>query len=389
MAKQPSRHAGAFLLIVGSTVIAIAGTDLVLPSIPVLPQTLGGSLADAQMVLAIFTAGSALGLMLFGELGARFDQRWLLAGSLLSYSLASWLCTFSSSVCGLIGLRFMQGVASSAAAVFAPGFLRRLYGDAGSIGALGALGSIESLVPALAPLLGAWLLMVGGWRVSFHVLALMSLVFGLVIAIRRSRLPQPVAMREPGGYLRLLRDPIFLRYALSQACTLGALLVFVFGAPTVMTAVLAGKLLDFIVMQLSGISCFIIAANMTGLLVRRFGAETMIWWGTLASAIGAAAMWLYALAGGGNLRTVTVIFLLLNVGLALRGPPGFQRAIVASRDDARGAALTAMAILLTVSVGTACIAPFITYGLVPLAAGSALLATASILLLRFLPALQS
>ena len=104
-------------------------------------------------------------------------------------------------------------------------------------------------------------------------------------------------MREPGGYLRLLRDPIFLRYALSQACTLGALLVFVFGAPTVMTAVLAGKLLDFIVMQLSGISCFIIAANMTGLLVRRFGAETMIWWGTLASAIGAAAMWLYALAG--------------------------------------------------------------------------------------------
>ena len=84
-----------------------------------------------------------------------------------------------------------------------------------------------------------------------------------------------------------------------------------------------------------------------------------------------------------------MIFLLLNVGLALRGPPGFQRAIVASRDDARGAALTAMAILLTVSVGTACIAPFITYGLVPLAAGSALLATASILLLRFLPALQS
>ena len=80
-------------------------------------------------------------------------------------------------------------------------------------------------------------------------------------------------------------------------------------------------------------------------------------------------------------------FLLLNTGLALRGPPGFHRAIIASRDDARGAALTAMAILLTVSAGTACIAPFIGYGLVPLSVGAALLAIAGAVLLRVLPAL--
>lgn len=381
-------RAGTFLLIVGSTVIAIAGTDLVLPAVPGLPKALGGDLAASQLVLASFTAGAAAGLLPFGELGARFDQRSILAGSLLAYSIASWLCASIHWLNGLIALRFMQGIASSAAAVFAPGFLRGLYDDKGALRALGALGSIEALVPAFAPLLGVWLLRVGGWRASFQVLGLLALFVAVVVALRRRQLPISVAVRGAGGYGRLLVDRTFLRYAVSHACTLGALLVFVFGAPTVLTTSLGGTLTDFIVMQVSGIACFIVAANLTGYFVRRFGAETMIGWGTLMTAVGAMAMTVYALAGGRNVRMVTAIFLSLNIGLALRGPPGFHRAIIASRDDARGSALTAMAILLTVSAGTACIAPFITQGLAPLSVGAALLAITGVILLRVLPPLE-
>jgi MFS family permease len=382
-------RAGTFLLIVGSTVIAIAGTDLVLPAVPGLPGALGGDLAASQLVLASFTAGAAAGLLPFGALGARFDQRRILAGSLLAYSIASWLCASINSLNGLIALRFIQGIASSAAAVFAPGFLRGLYGDEGALRALGALGSIEALVPALAPLLGVWLLGVGGWRASFQVLGSLALAVAVVVALRHRRLPIPAAVPGSSGYARLLRDRTFLRYAVSHACTLGALLVFVFGAPTVLTTALAGTLKDFIVMQVSGIACFIVAANLTGYFVRRFGAEPMIWSGTLMAAVGAMAMSVYAMAGGRNVRMVTAIFLLLNIGLALRGPPGFHRAIIASRDDARGSALTAMAILLTVSAGTACVAPFISHGLAPLSVGAALLAVAGVALLHILPPLKN
>jgi MFS family permease len=387
MTARVVRHAGTFLLIVGGTVIAIAGTDLVLPAVPGLPAALGGDLAAAQLVLASFTAGAAVGFAVFGALGARFDPRWLLAGSLLAYSIASWLCTLSGSLNSLIAVRFVQGMVSASAAVFAPGFLRRLYGDSGAVGALGALGSIEALVPALAPLLGVWLLGVGGWRASFQVLAFLALIVAVIIGLRHRWLPKPVPAGGSGGYMRLLRDRTFLRYALSHACTLGALLVFVFGAPTVITTALEGTLLDFIIMQCSGIACFVVTANLTGFFVRRFGAERMIWCGTWMTAVGGVVMSAYAMAGGRNVRMVTVIFLSLNIGLALRGPPGFHRAIVAARDDARGAALAAMAILLTVSAGTACVAPFIAQGLVPLAAGATLLAIAGVILLRVLPGL--
>ena len=74
-------------------------------------------------------------------------------------------------------------------------------------------------------------------------------------------------------------NPVFLRYALSQAFTLGGLLIFVFGAPAMITKGLSGTLNDFIIMQVAGIAVFIIASNLAGRLADRFGAEPMIWFG--------------------------------------------------------------------------------------------------------------
>lgn len=388
MTTIPSRHVGTFLLIVSGTVIGIAGIDLILPAVPGLPAVLGGDLPRAQLVLASFAAGVAAGLLFFGELGARFDQRRLLAASLLAYALTSLACSFSPSLDVLIVLRFVQGTSGAAAAVFAPGLLRLLYGDERAVGALGLLGSIELLVPALAPLVGLWLLGLWGWRASFDVLAALGVILAAVTLLRHRHLPRPAVSRNGGGYLRLIGDPVFMRYALSHACTLGALLVFVFGAPTVFTIAMGGSIGDFIAMQISGIACFVIASNLAGTLARRFGAERMILTGNAISAVGGVAMLGYALAGGANPLSVTAIFLLFNVGLGLRGPPGFHRAVVAAKgDDARGAALVIVAILLATALGTACVAPFIELGLVPLSAGAALIAVAGVLFLMLLPAL--
>src|SRR5262245_40103672 len=119
----------AFALLVCSTVLGIAGTDLVLPAVPTLPDVLGGDLERSQLVLAAFVAGSACGLLGFGALGARFDQRRVLCASLFAYALVSGLAALSPTLDLLIALRFLQGAAGSAAAVFAPGMLRALYGD--------------------------------------------------------------------------------------------------------------------------------------------------------------------------------------------------------------------------------------------------------------------
>ncbi|WP_335591444.1 MFS transporter [Hyphomonas oceanitis] len=385
-----SAPALAFALLILGTTLGIAGTDLILPAIPTLPETLGGSQAMAQLVLAAFVAGGCVGLILYGELGAHFDQRNLLVWSFMAYALISLGCILAHSLTVLVGLRFLQGLTGSAAAVFAPGMIRAMFSEARAVRALGFMGSVESLVPALAPVVGVWLLVAFGWKSSFIVIGVLSVVVAALVGVLRHRLPAPDPTRGAGGYLRLAVNPVFLRYALSQAFTLGGLLIFVFGAPAMITKGLGGTLNDFIIMQVAGIAVFIIASNLSGRLVDRFGAEPMIWFGTALSAAGVVSLLVYGLLGGSGPIALAILFAPVNAGLGFRGPPGFYRAIVASGgDDARGAALVLLAILMTTAIGTAAAAPFVTLGITPLAAIAAAVSCGSLLCLAVLPKLKA
>lgn len=376
-------------LLVGATLCGIAGTDLVLPAVPDLPAALGGTLAEAQLVLAAYVAGTAAGLLLFGALGDRFDRRTLLALSLFAFAATSAACAWAWDIRALICLRFVQGVASAAGAVFAPGMIRRLFNDRAAVQAIGLLGSIESLAPALAPILGGWLLVRYGWTASFDVTALLAVILAVAVLAGRRFLPAGAGDRGNGGYGTLLRNKVFLRYALSQAFTLGALLIFVFGAPVVIVQTMGGTLNDFIIMQVCGVTSFIVTVLATSRLVGRFGTEPLILAGTVLALPSALGLLAYGLLGGDNLLVLAALFAPMNIGLGLRGPPGFLRAIIAARgDDARGAALVILAVLGVTAVGTALLAPFITAGLPALAGGSAAVHLAAIVTLLVLPALD-
>lgn len=373
-------------LLVAATLLGLMGTDLVLPAVPSLPETLGGDPAEAQLVLAAYVGGTSIGLLAFGALGDRYSTRSLFLASLLMTGIVSLACAFAPSIWALIGLRAVQGAVASGPAVFAPAIVRAMFDEARAVRALGALGSIESLAPALAPILGVWLLALGGWRLSFELIAAAALL--LAAAHLAGPLIPQAGRRALGSYRRLLGDPVYLRYALSQAFVLGGLLVFVFGAPAVMVRSFGGTLTDFIVMQVAGIATFILAANVSGGLAARFGAERLILFGTALAGLGAGAMLAYALAGGTSPFVVTALFVPVNSGLGLRGPPGFYRAVIASQgDDARGSALVILAIMLATAAGTAAVAPFIEQGLVPLAAAAFALQLAALACLLLLPKL--
>ncbi|MGK0374905.1 MAG: MFS family permease [Arenicella sp.] len=379
-----------FALLVCGTVLGLAGIDLVLPAIPSLPSAISGSLESAQLVLASFAAGTAIGLLVFGELGARFDQRWLLIGSLLLYASMSYLAGQAESINELVAIRWFQGLTSAAAAVFAPGMIRSMFDQRGAIKAIGLMGSIESLTPALAPVAGAWLLTFTDWRASFYITAALAMLltiaitfFGGTLLSSRSQLKKQ--QKHKASYFSLFANREFMRQGLSHACTLGGLLIFVFGAPTVIITSMDGDLSNFVIMQLIGISLFIISANLSARLVTRFGSAEMINIGSSLTAFGCLAIYLFSLFGDGDPRWLWLLFAPVNLGLGLRGPPGFYQAVVAAgENDSRGAALLILFILGIAAAGTALVAPFISQGLMPLSAAAATVTVGSVVILATL-----
>jgi DHA1 family bicyclomycin/chloramphenicol resistance-like MFS transporter len=375
-----------FGLMAAGTVLGLAGIDLVLPAVPALPQHLGGDAAGAQLVIAAFVAGTASGLLVFGSIGRRYGRRHTLTVAMGAYALLSLACAVCGCMNILVAVRFLQGMAASAPAVFAPAVIRSLFDDTGATKAFGMLGSIESLVPALAPAVGVVLLRLGGWRVSFIVTAGLAVLLAPAIQFARA-IPSQGSLKGAGGsYLRLLRSTVFLRYALSHAFVLGGLLIFVFGSPFVIVQAMHGVISQFIAMQIAGVGCFIISANATGFLVQRFGPEILILSGTLLAAGAALLILIYAIAGGHDPSMLIYLFFPMNIGLGLRGPPGFFQAIRAGDgDDERAASLTILAIMAVSALGTALLAPFISHGLAALAAAATISQVFAVIALAFLP----
>ncbi|QRY70533.1 MFS transporter (plasmid) [Ensifer sp. PDNC004] len=382
-----SRRAITFSLLILCATLSLAGTDLILPAVPQLPEIFGTDRATAQLVLAAYVGGGGLGLLLYGRLADHFSRKALLLSSLGAFAAASLACAFSPDITALIALRFIQGVASAAAPVFGPGLIRQLFTDKAAVRAIGFLGSVESLVPALAPIFGVLLLSHFGWQSSFELLGVLTLLAAVLILVLG--LPQEEKTSDTrGSYGQLLTDRIFMRYALSQALTLGGLLTFVFGAPTVIVASMGGSLNDFIIMQVINISGFIIVANLTARIAERFGAENVILTGTVMAALSALALLAYGLTGGTNTLILPLLFTPMAIGLGLRGPIGFYRGILASgANNARGSALIVFFIFMITTLGTVIAAPIIAAGLAALAFVATAIHLLSVVLLLLLPAM--
>jgi predicted MFS family arabinose efflux permease len=383
-----SRRITTFFILILCATVSLAGTDLVLPAVTQLPGRFATSEANAQLVLAAYVGGSGFGLLLFGQLADHFERKALLVSSLAGFTLASFGCALSPSIGVLIALRFVQGAAAAAAPVFGPGIIRQLFNDRAAVRAIGFLGSVESLVPALAPVLGVALLAHFGWWSLFELLALLAALAAILIMVVGLPREEPASSAR-GSYMQLLTDRTFLRYALSQAMTLGGLIAFVFGAPIVIVETMGGTLNDFIVMQIINIAGFVITANLTARIAERFGTENVILFGTGLAAVGALALLAYGLTGGTNSLMLPVLFTPMAIGLGLRGPIGFYRGIVASgSNNARGSALIVFFIFMMTTLGTVVAAPFITKGLAALALVVSGIHILSVALLLLLPKMQ-
>lgn len=355
--------------IIAGTVLGLAGIDLVLPSVPSMPDIFGTTQATAQLVLAAYVAGSTGGLLLFGSLASHYGRRRLFIGSLGAFALFSLIAALVNDIWPLIGLRFLQGAAASGSAVLAPGLIRALFSELGAMRAIGAMGSIEALVPGLAPIAGAWLHTTYGWQMSFNLTGSLCLLICLIVFVVPSLLPSIGAKTgdAPSSYMKVASNRLFLRYGLSHALILGGLLTFVFSVPAVIIQTMGGEIDDFILMQFIGVCFFILSANLSGNFVKHFGTETVINTGTVIALLGTLFLLTYALVGANQPLHLAGLFWVLNTGLGIRGGPGFVRALsVTHGDDERASALIILATTGIAAVGTALVAPFILSGLVAL-----------------------
>jgi DHA2 family multidrug resistance protein len=155
--------------VVLAALMQVIDSSIVNVALPDMMGNLGASLDEIAWVSTGYILASVIVIPLTGWLGEFFGRKRYFVGSIIIFTIASFLCGASHSLAELVFWRIIQGLGGGALmtvsqAVLFESFPRR---EAGTAMALFGLGVMVG--PTIGPTLGGWLTDNYGWPWIFYV----------------------------------------------------------------------------------------------------------------------------------------------------------------------------------------------------------------------------
>ncbi len=271
------------ILILGSlAALGPLSIDMYLPAFPDMSRSFDASASLIQLSLTACMLGMALGQLIVGPLSDVRGRKRPLIVALLAYLLASLACAMAPTIEVLIALRFIQGAAGASGIVISRAIVRDLFDGPELTRFFAALSLVNGTAPILAPVIGGQILRFGDWHFVFYLLAILSTMMLLAVALR---LPEtlPLDRRVEGNltttlktFGRLLTDRVFIGYAFAQAFVMGAMFAYISGSPFVLQNIYGASPQQFsFLFGLNGIG-IILAAQIAGRLAGRVDSERLM-----------------------------------------------------------------------------------------------------------------
>jgi len=149
------RPVPASLMVLLGSLAAIAplSTDMYLPAFGTIRQELGLAAGQVELSFSSYFIGMLIGMLCYGPLSDLFGRKRPLLAGLALYVLAGAAITQVEHLAGLIGWRFLQGLAGCAGAVLTFAIIRDRCDMRQSAQNISLLILILGAAPVIAPLL--------------------------------------------------------------------------------------------------------------------------------------------------------------------------------------------------------------------------------------------
>lgn len=303
----------AFLVLLAMLVaIGPLSTDLYLPSLPTLVREFDTNVSDVQLTLSVFLFGFAISQLIYGPLSDRFGRKPVLIVGLSIFAAASAACALATSVSMLIGLRLMQAVGACSAGVVSRAVVRDLFDRRQAARMLAYSGALMGFAPAVAPLIGGYLLIWFGWEANFFVVALWGAVLILIAwtsLAESNTAPDPLALtpaRMLANIRQLLSSRVYLSYALTNSAVFSGLFAFISGSSFVLIDVLGIPANEFGYYFALGVIGYMVGTVISGRLGSRVDVHRMIRIAAAFAALSGCTMAALALLGLENVWAVVI-----------------------------------------------------------------------------------
>lgn len=230
---QPGKR---FLVwLAGLSVLGFLATDMYLPAFAAIQADLQTPASAASASLSLFLAGFAAAQLLWGPLSDRYGRKPVLLIGLTIFALGSLGMLWVENAATLLVLRFVQAVGVCAAAVIWQALVTDYYPSQKVNRIFAAIMPLVGLSPALAPLLGSWLLVHFSWQAIFATLFAITVVLILPIFWLKPTTKARNNSQDGLTFTDLLRSKTYRGNVLIYAACSASFFAWLTGSPFILS----------------------------------------------------------------------------------------------------------------------------------------------------------
>ncbi len=207
-----------------------------LPAFPVIAESLNTDITLIQFSLTLFLVGFALGQLIGGTCSDSYGRKPIALTGILVFIFSSLMISMAQTPDELLLFRFLQALGGGGSTVNASAIVRDLFNKKQSARMLSMVSIMVLVAPLAAPVVGALLLKMYGWRSIFLLLtgygSLLWITLFLLLPETRGRQPEGLNLKKVvSGYLSVFRHSRALSFIFTQSFSSGMQFSFMTASP--------------------------------------------------------------------------------------------------------------------------------------------------------------
>ena len=270
----PRRPALAFLL-ASLSMFGPFCIDAIFPAFPAISAQFHATPLAMQQTISVYLIAYAAMSLVLGAFSDAWGRRRVILWGVFVFLAACIGCALAQSMAMLLVFRALQGSSAGLGLIVGRALIRDCFEGADAQRLMAQISMIFGIAPAVAPVIGAWLVALGSWHTLFWALGGFA---ALLLAACYAVLPEthPLEKRLPLSprpllqrYTHILVDAEFLLLAATIILSFSGLFLYVVSAPGFILGALRLTQNEFYWLFVPAISGLVLGSILAGRLAGR------------------------------------------------------------------------------------------------------------------------
>jgi DHA1 family bicyclomycin/chloramphenicol resistance-like MFS transporter len=221
----------------GLSMIGPFAIDTMFPAFRQMGAQFGTDTLAMQQTLSAYLVAYAAMSLVHGPMSDAFGRRRVILGGVAVFALASVGCALAPDLTTLLAFRALQGMSAGVGLIVGRTVIRDMFDGDTAQRMMSRVSMIFSIAPAVAPIVGGWILGWQRWPAIFWFLFLFAVLLWIATWLGLPETHPPEARFRPSprvllrSHVYIATNPRFLRFAVAGGFNFAALFLYISSAP--------------------------------------------------------------------------------------------------------------------------------------------------------------